>query len=62
LGVVATVTSLAIGGGMFIGTGVYNTGASDHHTKTAFANIRELRERSIGLRSRSIDLRYVEAR
>ena len=61
LGAAATFAALAIGGGVFIGTGVYNIGADDHHTKIVLAIIEELRDRSIGVRSRSTDLRYVEA-
>jgi hypothetical protein len=61
IGIVATVAALVIGGGAFIGTGVFNIGADGHHTQTASAIIGELKERSIGVRSGSIDLRYVDA-
>jgi len=49
-----------IGAGLFIESGSYNIGADDHHTKIVLAVIDQLRERSIGARARTIDLRYVE--
>jgi mono/diheme cytochrome c family protein len=60
IGTAATLAAVTIGGGAFIGSGVYNIGADDHHTKMVLAIIEELRERSIGARSRTIDLHYVE--
>jgi mono/diheme cytochrome c family protein len=50
----------AIGAGLFIESGYYNIGADDHHTKIVLAVIEQLRERSIGARTSTIDLRYVE--
>src|SRR6202158_6380757 len=53
--VVGTLEALAIGGVVFIGSGIYNIGADDHHTKIVLAIIEQLRERSIGVRARTID-------
>jgi mono/diheme cytochrome c family protein len=60
IGIAATLAALAIGGGVFIGSGVYNIGADDHHTKIVLAIIEQLRERSIGARARTIDVRYID--
>ena len=54
-GVIAVV---AIGGVVFVGSGVYNIGADDHHTKIVLALIEQLREHSIGVRARSIDIHH----
>ena len=54
--VAVTIAALAIGGGaMFIGSGVYDIGADDHHTKIVLAVIEQLRERSIAVRARAIE-------
>jgi mono/diheme cytochrome c family protein len=58
--VAGTLAALAIGGGMFIGSGVYNIGADDHHTKIVLAIIEQLRKRSIGVRARTIDVPNLE--
>jgi len=58
--VVATLVAVAIGGVMFIGSGIYNIGADDHHTKIVLAIIEQLRERSIGVRARTIAAPNVE--
>jgi hypothetical protein len=47
---------LAIGGGVFIGSGMYNIGADDHHTKTVLAIVEQLRERSIAVRASTVDV------
>jgi mono/diheme cytochrome c family protein len=60
LTVAGTLAVLAIGGAAFVGSGVYNIGADDHHTKIVLALIEQLRERSIAARSNSIDAHYVE--
>ena len=60
LTVVGTLAVLAIGGAAFIGSGVYNIGADDHHTKIALTFIEQLRERSIAARSSSIEAHFVE--
>jgi mono/diheme cytochrome c family protein len=51
---------LAIGGLVFIGSGVYNIGADDHHTKVVLALIEQLRDHSIAVRARSIDVPPLE--
>jgi mono/diheme cytochrome c family protein len=59
--VIAAVLALgAIGAGLFIESGYYDIGADDHHTQVVLAIIEQLRERSIGARTGTIDLRYVE--
>jgi mono/diheme cytochrome c family protein len=60
LTVAGTLAVLAIGGAAFVGSGAYNIGADDHHTKIVLALIEQLRERSIAARSNSIDAHYVE--
>jgi mono/diheme cytochrome c family protein len=57
---VGTLVVLALGGVAFIGSGVYNIGADDHHTKIVLAIIEQLRDRSIAARSKLIEARYVE--
>jgi mono/diheme cytochrome c family protein len=53
--IAATLVGVAIGGVVFIGSGIYNIGADDHHTKIVLAIIEQLRERSISVRARAID-------
>ena len=60
LTVVGTLAVLAIGGAAFIGSGIYNIGADDHHTKIVLSVIEQLRERSIAARSGSIEAHFVE--
>jgi cytochrome c len=60
LAVVGILAVLASGGALFIASGVYNIGADDHHTKVVLAVIEQLREHSIEVRARNIDLRYME--
>jgi mono/diheme cytochrome c family protein len=55
LAVAGTLAALALGGALYIGSGIYNIGADDHHTKIVLAIIEQLRERSIDLRARAID-------
>jgi mono/diheme cytochrome c family protein len=60
---IVTAAALAagvIGAGLFIESGFYDIGADDHHTKVVLAIIEQLRERSIGVRARTMELRYVE--
>jgi len=57
---VAALAVGVIGGTLFIESGYYNIGADDHHTKLVLTLIEELRERSIGARTDTIDLHYVE--
>ena len=60
LAVACLLAVLASGGALFIGSGVYNIGADDHHTKVVLSLIEQLREHSIEVRARTIELRYVE--
>jgi mono/diheme cytochrome c family protein len=53
--IAATLAAVVIGGVVFIGSGIYNIGADDHHTKIVLAIIEQLRERSIAVRARAID-------
>jgi hypothetical protein len=55
-----TLVAFAIGGGaVFIGSGVYNIGADDHHTKLTLAMIEQLRERSIEARIRALEIHAI---
>jgi len=58
--VTATLVVLGIGAALFVGSGIYNIGADDHHTKIALAIIEQLRERSIAVRARAIDAPNLE--
>jgi mono/diheme cytochrome c family protein len=60
LTVASTLVVLAIGAAAFIGSGIYNIGADDHHTKIVLTIIEQLRERSVAARSNSIEAHYVE--
>jgi mono/diheme cytochrome c family protein len=60
LAVVGILAILAIGGAVFVGSGVYNIGADDHHTKLVLALIEQLRDHSIGVRARTIDVPQLE--
>jgi mono/diheme cytochrome c family protein len=58
--VAVTLAALAISGGaVFIGSGVYDIGADDHHTKFALAVIEQLRNRSIEARMRRVEVHTV---
>jgi len=59
VGVAAVLAILAIGGGLFIESGFYDIGADVHHTKMVLAIIEQLRERSIGVRARTIEVHKV---
>jgi cytochrome c553 len=61
IGIAATLAVIALGATVFVGSGVYDIGADDHHTKLTLNLIESLRDRSIDVRSRSLDLRYVDA-
>jgi cytochrome c553 len=58
--IASTIAVLAFGGAAFVGSGVYNIGADDPHTKIVLALIDQLRDHSIELRSRMIEARFVE--
>jgi mono/diheme cytochrome c family protein len=60
LTVAGILALLASGGALFIGSGVYDIGADDHHTKVVSSLIEQLREHSIEVRVRTIELRYSE--
>jgi mono/diheme cytochrome c family protein len=47
---------LAGGAALFVESGVYNIGADDHHTKPVLAIIEQLRERSIAVRARAVEV------
>jgi len=53
--IAATLAAIAIGVAAFVGSGIYDIGADDHHTKIVLAIIEQLRERSISVRARAID-------
>ncbi len=55
----AVLAALAIGGALFIESGYYDIGADDHHTKAVLSLIQHLRDRSIDVRARKIDVRFV---
>ena len=58
LGLVAAATLLvpAIGAAVFVGSGVYNIGADDHHTRIVLTIIEQLRNRSIAVRAHGIEV------
>jgi mono/diheme cytochrome c family protein len=58
--VAGTLAALALGGALYIGSGIYNIGADDHHTKIVLAIIEQLRERSIAVRARATDVPNLE--
>lgn len=55
LGALICTAAAAIAAGAFIGSGLYNIGADDHHTRLVSALIEILRDRSIGVRAASIE-------
>ena len=57
--IASTIALLAFGGAEFIGSGVYNIGADDHHTKIVLTLIEQLRDHSIESRSRRIEAHFV---
>jgi mono/diheme cytochrome c family protein len=52
----SSVAVLAVAAALFVGSGVYNIGADDHHTKVVLALIEQLRDRSIAARAGTIDV------
>ena len=58
--IAVSLAALAVGGGaVFIGSGVYDIGADDHHTKIVLAMIEQLREHSIEARARSLEVHTI---
>lgn len=53
-GAAGAIASLMVGAIAFLGLGIYDIGADDHHTKVVLAIIEQLRERSIVSRARGI--------
>lgn len=60
VGAVATLAILAIGGGLFIESGLYDIGADDHHTKIVLSAIERLRNRSIEVRAQAVEVSAFE--
>jgi mono/diheme cytochrome c family protein len=58
--IAATLLTLAMGAAIFVGSGLYDIGADDHHTKVVLAIIEQLRERSIAVRARAIGVPDLE--
>jgi len=59
--VIAAVLAVGvIGVGLFVESGFYNIGADDHHTKLVLAMIEQLRERSVGVRARAVEVPPLE--
>jgi mono/diheme cytochrome c family protein len=59
--VAVSLAAMAIGGAaVFVGSGVYDIGADDHHTKLTLAIIERLRDRSIEMRARAVDVPQLE--
>jgi mono/diheme cytochrome c family protein len=56
LAVALALAVLALATVVFVGSGAYNIGADDHHTRPVLALIGELRERSVAMRARSIEV------
>lgn len=55
-GLSAALAAAAIALGAFIGSGIYNIGADDHHTRIVLTLIGQLRERSIAVRARALEV------
>ena len=55
-GVAGTLAALSLGAGAFVYSGVYNIGADNHHTRMVLALIGQLRDHSIAVRARAIEV------
>jgi mono/diheme cytochrome c family protein len=53
-GLAGALAAAAIGVAAFVGSGVYNIGADDHHTAIVLALIGQLRDRSIAVRAANV--------
>jgi mono/diheme cytochrome c family protein len=60
LGIATSLAASVIGAAVFVGSGMYNIGADDHHSKPVWAIIETLRDRSIGVRAASIAVPHLE--
>jgi hypothetical protein len=60
LGIATSLAASVIGAAVFVGSGMYNIGADDHHTRAVLAIIETLRGRSIGVRAASIAVPHLE--
>jgi mono/diheme cytochrome c family protein len=60
VGVAATIALILMGVVAFVGSGVYNIGADDHHATVVLAAIQALRERSIAARADAIGVPRLE--
>jgi mono/diheme cytochrome c family protein len=49
-----------VGAAVFVCSGIYNIGADDHHSEMVFSIIKQLRNRSIAVRARRIDVPNLE--
>lgn len=54
-----TLAALALGAAAFISSGIYDIGADDHHTRVVLALIAQLRDRSIMVRARALEVQDV---
>jgi mono/diheme cytochrome c family protein len=60
VGIAATIVLILVGVVTFVGSGVYDIGADDHHTTVVLAAIQTLRERSIAARIDAIGVPRLE--
>lgn len=60
LGIAATIAMSAFGLTAFIGSGIYDIGADEHHWQFVLTVIESLRERSISARTGTIDVPQLE--
>jgi len=56
----AALAAAGIGLAAFVASGVYNIGADDHHTPMVLSLIEHLRDRSVAVRARAIDVPDLE--
>ena len=60
LGLAGVLAAAALGLGAFVASGVYDIGADDHPTRIVLALIEQLRDRSIAVRARDIEVPDLE--
>lgn len=56
VGFLSMLVVLGIGAAGFVGSGLYNIGADDHHTRPVLWIIEHLRNRSVAIRSRDLQV------